>query len=211
MRYKGFLPPDFAFPGGSCRDSPTGTKLLYTHAGRFSLGWRRLAGLAGAVVAMSMNSDLDRYLRERRRSKGFYEPAKPFWQGWFAPSDKVAEEEKMVLDTIERDIRRGEEELEQVQAVEQKLEQQQEERVSLYQRFMRLFQHEQQVEEEIHEIKQEAAVNDTSVTDDFRALAQIQMRWLDRMPTRIKDEFKGSDDYQAYVEILQRRGVAKRR
>jgi hypothetical protein len=164
-----------------------------------------------SVVAMGMNSDMDRYLRERRRSKGFYEPAKPFWNGWFAPKEKVAEEEKMVLDTIERDIRKGEEDIEHIQEVEHKLEAQQEERVTLYQRFMRLFQHEQQVEEEIHELQQTTVVNDAAVTDDFRKLAQIQMRLFERLPTRVKEEFKDSDDYHAYVEILQRRGVAKKK
>lgn len=173
---------------------------------------REEVSLIKGWIAMGMNSDMDRYLRERRRSKGFYEPAKPpFWSSWFAPSERIAEEEKMVLDTMEHDIKKGEEQLERVHEVEEKLEEQQEERVSLYQRFMRLFQREQQVEEEIQELKTETVVNDTAVSDDFRALAQIQMRWLDRMPTRIKEEFKTSDDYQRYVEILQRRGVVKRK
>jgi hypothetical protein len=163
---------------------------------------------------MSMNSDMDRYLRERRRSKGFYEPAKPFWGSWFAPTEKIAEEEKMVLDTMESDIRKAEQELQAVQEAEHKMEMIQDERVSLYGKFMRLFQKEQQVQEEFHEIAAAptaAPVIDTSVTDDFRKLAQIQMRWLDRLPTRVKDEFKESEDYQHYVEILSRRGVVKRK
>jgi hypothetical protein len=53
-------------------------------------------------------------------------------------------------------------------------------------------------------------VPDVSVTDDFRAIAQIQMRWLGRLPTRVKEEFKESEDYHRYVEILQRRGVGKK-
>lgn len=158
-----------------------------------------------------MNSEMERYLRQRRRSKGFYEPEQPFWTGWFAPKERIAEEDKVVLETMETDIKKGADEIEHVQHIEEQLEERQEARVSLYERFLRLFQQEQKVEEEFHELQENVAVNDTAVTDDFRALAQIQMRWLDRMPTRVKEEFKGSDDYHQYVEILQRRGVAKRK
>lgn len=160
---------------------------------------------------MGMNSEMDRYLRQRRRSKGFYEPEQSFWASWFAPKERLAENDKVVLETMETDIKKGQEDIEHVQHIEEQLEEQQEARVSLYERFLRLFQQEQKVEEEFHELQQNVVVNDTAVTDDFRALAQIQMRWLDRMPTRVKEEFKESDDYHQYVEILQRRGVAKRK
>jgi hypothetical protein len=41
-------------------------------------------------------------------------------------------------------------------------------------------------------------------------MAQIQVRWLERLPTRIKEEFRDSEDYVKYKEILQRRGVSKK-
>jgi len=34
--------------------------------------------------------------------------------------------------------------------------------------------------------------------------------WFERLPKRIKEEFRESDDFDKYKDILQRRGVAKK-
>jgi hypothetical protein len=170
---------------------------------------------------MSMNNEMDRYLRGRRRKKAFAfinqrEGGASLWSRLFAPRPLVEEDytpsEKAQLHAMETEIKKGEKKLEQaLPSEESELAEMQEERVSLYTKFTRLFQREHKVEDAYEQLETAPVTQDVTATEDFRKLAQIQMRWLERMPTRVKDEFKESDDYKAYVEILQRRGVAKRK
>jgi hypothetical protein len=170
---------------------------------------------------MGINSDMDRYLRDRRRSKTFEvvnsRSGPSWWDNIFKARKEIPNEftpeEEAKLHAMETEIKQGEAQLERASPQqEQELEAEQEKRVSLYQQFVRLFQREHKLEDAYEQVEQQpAAVIDASVADDFRTLAGIQMRWFDRLPTRIKDEFKESDDYKKYVEILQRRGVAKKR
>lgn len=170
---------------------------------------------------MNMNREMERYLSERRRKRtfAFINQRGSWWDDLFRPRPVELHEdftptEKAQLHAMETEIKKGEEQLEHASpAEEHDLADMQEERVSLYTKFMRLFEREHKVEDAYTELhtNEVAPAHDEHVTNDFRKLAQIQMRWLDRMPTRIKDEFKESDDYTTYVEILQRRGVARKK
>lgn len=172
---------------------------------------------------MSINNDMDRYLRDRRRNKTFAfvnkrESGPSLWDRLFAPRPKDLVQEDLTptetakLHAMETDIKKGEQRLEQASPDEEReMAEIQEERVSLYTKFLRLFEREHKVEDAYAQLETPVVANDAVVTDDFRKLAQIQMRWLERMPTRVKDEFKESDDYHTYVEILQRRGVARKK
>jgi hypothetical protein len=162
---------------------------------------------------MAMNTDMDKYLRDRKRAKTFdFVNQKPWWSKMFSsqPKDDYHEEEQSRLESMEREIKRGDDRIKEAVVQEEQLEEMQEERVSLYTRFRRLFQKEKKLEEAYeHAQAMEQQAPDVGVTDDFRTLAQIQMRWLSRMPTRVKEEFKESEDFKTYSEILKRRGVAK--
>ena len=170
---------------------------------------------------------MDRYLRNRRRNRAFElarGPGEPsWWDALFStrkniPHERFTPEEEAQLHAMETEIKQGEAQLEHASpAQEPQLEAAQEQRVSLYQQFVKLFRREHQVEavyEQFEHFEPQPVapvVPDTSVTDDFRTLASIQVRWFERMPTRIREEFKESEDYPKYVEILQRRGVARKK
>jgi DNA repair exonuclease SbcCD ATPase subunit len=159
---------------------------------------------------MGFNDEMDRYMRGRKHPS--YDSKNSWWSKMLQPKENIPQQDEATLHVMEKDIKQTSEKLEAVKEEEHELEVEQEQKVSLYQRFMKLFQREQRMEEDIAELemKTQPVANDPSVTEDFRTLAQIQMRWLGRMPTRMKDEFKESEDYQKYAEILQRRGVARK-
>jgi flagellar biosynthesis/type III secretory pathway protein FliH len=167
---------------------------------------------------MGFHDDMDRYLRQRKREyRSMDEPS--WWSKMFAakpkelPYDELTEEERAKLESMEHDIKQGEEQLKRASPDEQAhLEEAQEERVSFYQQIRKLFNREHKAEEAYDEFEHlPAPAVDTAVTDDFRELAKIQIAWLSRLPPRVMEEFKQSPDYAKYVEILQRRGVAKRK
>jgi hypothetical protein len=151
---------------------------------------------------MGMNGDMDRYLRDRKKPR----PSDNWWTNMFSRKQEFPHDEELALQSVEKEIRHGEEHIHEMKHEEELLEEEQEQRVSLYEKLVRMFQREKHHEyaEEI-----EMPVPDAATTDDFRRLAQIQMRWFERLPTRVKEEFKESEDYKAYKEILTRRGVAK--
>lgn len=156
------------------------------------------------------HSEMDRYLRDRKKS------TPSWWTKIFevkrAPMEDFTEEQTVKLKTMEQEIKRGAEEQAQIKAEEERIDMEQEERVTLYERFFNLFRREQKLDQEYAEVvEMKEQVVDTSVTDDFRKLAQIQVQWLSRLPTRVKEEFKESEDYNVYTEILTRRGVMKRK
>jgi predicted oxidoreductase len=160
---------------------------------------------------MAMNTDMDKYLRDRKRAKAVgFANQRPWWSKMFdKPKDDFPEDEQIQLETMERQIKTGDEKLKAAVEHEEELEEVQEERVSLYTKFRRLFQKERKLEDAYEHVQMMEQAPDVAVTDDFRALAQIQMRWLARLPTRVKEEFKESEDFKTYTEILKRRGVAK--
>ena len=123
--------------------------------------------------------------------------------------EELTSDEQAKLQAMEHEIKKGEEKLQKADpALEPELEAEQEQRVSLYQQFLKLFQREHKLEVAYEQMQ---TLPDQTVTDDFRTLAGIQIKWLDRLPTRVKEEFKESPDYQTYVEILTRRGVARKK
>ena len=63
----------------------------------------------------------------------------------------------------------------------------------------------------MHEDFDETAIEEDDVSTDFKRLAEIQMKWLDRMSLRAKMDFKDSDDRGEMMEILERRGVARKK
>lgn len=166
------------------------------------------------VAKADINKDLDRYLRGKK--KGYAGPS--WWDGMFSPKpkelprDELSPAEMRKLQSMEMDLKREEEKMKTVREYEHELEDDQEEKVSFYHKMRRMFGRDERADtDDVVELPEEAPKHDTGVVDDFRTLAQIQMRWFDRLPTRVKEEFKESDDYRKYVEILQRRGVAKKR
>jgi hypothetical protein len=165
---------------------------------------------------------MDRYLRNRNRGKAFdfVRNSREHEPSWFGklfspriPDHDLAPQEEAELKAMETEIKKGEARLERATPAEEpKLEEEQEQRVTMYQQFLKLFKREHQLEDAYTGIQEiQAAAPDETVTRDFRKLAEIQVRWLERLPTRVKDEFRESEDYATYVEILQRRGVAKKR
>jgi hypothetical protein len=174
---------------------------------------------------MGFNDEMERYMRGRRRrahdySSGTEATGQTWWDRVFFPKKDEAHEftpdEMAKVTAMEQDIQRGEEHLEAAETPGQheQLAEKQEERVSLYERFLRMFRFERRMEDEYEHIDGEqlhgAAMNAPDVTDDFRTLATIQVKWFERLPKRIKEEFRESDDFDKYKDILQRRGVAKK-
>jgi len=159
----------------------------------------------------NINRDLDRYLRQRGSSTpGYTGPGwfdKMFAQAEQEEQTRLTSSEKEKLETMEHEIEHGEEQLEVVQNLEEDLEEKQEQRVGIYHHVMRMFQR-KQPEEPIEDV--ELPVNDDS-EDDFRRLAEIQVRWFSRLPHRAREEFKDSDDFHDLLEIYERRGVARKK
>jgi hypothetical protein len=168
---------------------------------------------------VGFNGDMDRYLRDRKRDKVFGSHGKRSWfDKIFAPrqdipQDDLSRDEASKLERMEHEIEEGAVQLKHVHDMEEDLEERQEERVSFYQKLRNLFTREHELEhaEERLEMREERDEQmEQRVQDDFKALARIQIKWMDRLPTRVKEEFKSSDDYLTYREILQRRGVVKK-
>lgn len=162
-----------------------------------------------------INRDLDRYLRKRRETGTSYEGP-----GWFdkmftakekEDHERLTPQEQAQLKKVETDIKRKEKEIEMVHEVEEELEEEQEEKVGFYQKLLRFFGQREQKEDEVIELEHTAPVEDTAAKEDFKTLARIQTTWLSRLPTRIRDEFKESEDYTLLTQIYERRGVAKRK
>ncbi|MDD9953274.1 MAG: hypothetical protein OXR66_02985 [Candidatus Woesearchaeota archaeon] len=160
-----------------------------------------------------INRDLDRYLRSRKTS---YVPsgAKSWWEKVFTKAkqeemEDLSEEEAEKLEEIEEEIQHGEEELEAAHEYEQELEVEQERRVSLYHQVLNFFkrQHHEPEEESFDEV----AIEEDEVHADMKRLAEIQMKWFERLPLRAKMDFKDSDDREELLEILERRGVARKK
>jgi|GEM_PF-6582659 len=175
---------------------------------------------------MAFNDDMDSYLRGRKRGRALEFVNRPrdgpgWWDQLWAPKPRAPEEDLMPdeqakLEAIEHDLDRGEVRIERARdpAQQAELSMEQEDKVSFYHRLRGLFAKERKVEDAYDELEHSEPMNvviAADVTDDFRTLASIQVRWFDRMPTRVKDEFKTSEDYEKYVEILQRRGVARKK
>lgn len=175
---------------------------------------------------MSFNNEMERYMRDRKRRSLSYTgdgvESPTWWDRVFFPKkeeprDQLTADEMAKVTAMEQDIKKGEERLEDAEGPEQheELADKQEARVGLYERFLRMFQTERKMEEDYEHISGEqlhgtTIVNSPDVTEDFKSLALIQVKWFERMPTRVKEEFKESEDYLKYKDILQRRGVAKK-
>ena len=172
---------------------------------------------------MAFNDDMDRYMHGRRRS--YTAKADTNGSGWwertFFPkkdSDNFTPDEMAKVTAMEQDIRHGEERLAAAETPydQEMLAEKQEERVGLYQKFLGMFKVERKMEDEYQTISGEqlhptkVQAPEPAVTEDFKSLAQIQMRLFERMPTRIKEEFRESEDFEKYKEILMRRGVIKK-
>ncbi len=171
---------------------------------------------------MAFNDDMDRYMHGRRRSYAAKIDTKGsgWWERTFFPrkdSDNFTHDEIVKVTAMEQDIKKGEERLSAAETPHEQemLAEKQEERVSLYQKFLGIFKVERKMEDEYQTINGEqlhakVQAPEPAITEDFKTLAQIQLRWFERMPTRIKEEFRESEDYEKYKEILMRRGVVKK-
>lgn len=180
-----------------------------------------------------INRDMDSYLRRRKGGGVFsFSSSRPsssgtgpsWWSGLFAgkarEDDGLDSVEREELMTMEQDLKTREEEIEHVKEFEEELEERQEQEVGLYHKLRRFFSGGPQAPVDDDEAAflaaqaasdAQAALNTPDVQADFRDLAQIQMRWLSRMPSRMMTEFKESEDFRKLTEILERRGVAKRK
>lgn len=150
-----------------------------------------------------INRDLDKYLR-RRKVPAFEEQ-----RAVKAPEEKLSRQEMRKLEAMEEEIKQGERRIEAVKEFEEELEESQEKRVGLYHQVLRFFTRSRK-QPDFEELPIDEAP-DEEVIDDFRILASIFLRWLERLPKRSKDEFRESDDYEIFSEILERRGVARRK
>lgn len=176
---------------------------------------------------MAFNDEMERYMRDRKRRSMTYTGDGASQPGWWdrvffpkkedAPRDHLTPDEMAKVTAMEQDIKKGEERLEDADdTTHETLADKQEARVGLYERFLRMFQTERKMEDDYEHIDGEqlhgttVIKNDPDVTEDFKTLALIQVKWFERMPTRVKEEFKESEDYLRYKDILQRRGVAKK-
>ncbi len=178
-----------------------------------------------------INGDMDSYLR-KRKSNGLFSfgsgspsgNSGPSWWSGILSGKQPRDEnlntvERGQLDAMENEMRARKDEIEHVKEYEDELEEQQEREVGLYHRLRRFFGGSSEPRDEDDAAfaavqAAEAAQNALNTPDiqaDFRALAQIQMHWLGRMPTRVMQEFKESEDFVKLTEILQRRGVAKKK
>ena len=175
---------------------------------------------------------MDSYLRRRKGGGVFsFVGSKPstadagpsWWSGLFSgkarEDDGLDSVEREELMTMEQDLKTREEEIEHVKEFEEELEDRQEQEVGIYHKLRRFFGGNQVPvdEDDAAFVAAQAAadaqtaLNTPDVQADFRELAQIQMRWLGRMPSRMMTEFKESEDFTKLSEILQRRGVAKKK
>lgn len=175
-----------------------------------------------------INRDMDSYLR-RRKGGGFsFSSNRPssdssWWSGVFSrgtakESAQIDRVEREQLAAMETDMKTREEEIEHVQEFEEELEEEQEREVSFYHKLRNLFGRTDAPDEDDADFvaaqaaaDAQNALNTPDVQADFRELATIQMRWLGRMPSRVMQEFKESEDFHKLSEILTRRGVAKRK
>ena len=159
-----------------------------------------------------INRDLDRYLRRKRENDGVVTSSSWFDQMFSSAEEKerLTPPERKSLERVERDIEHTEQEVAIAHELEEHLEEEQERKVGFYHNLMRFFQRREEPREtiELHDV---APAEDLVAKEDFRELARIYTVWLSRLPTRIRDEFKESEDYAKMSEILQRRGIAKRK
>lgn len=178
---------------------------------------------------VDINRDLDRYLRKRKNPDAFTfsfdvsagEPSggeqTSWWDKMFSPKPKEAPKEKLSpsemrrLEAMETEIKAGERRIRDVEEYEHALEEEQEEKVSLYHQVLRFFQQSHKSDDDQIETVEIDFEENENVQDDFRKLAQIQLRWLERLPRRVKEDFMNSPDYDELASIYERRGVAKRR
>ncbi len=178
----------------------------------------------------NINRDLDRYLKKRKEPQGtftvsFDSPTGSTESSWWnkiagsklepvEDTEELTPEERVKLESMEGDLRETEERVEAVEEYEDELEDDQERKVSLYHQVLGLFRkrHHPSENEDIDEIEMpEETLIDSNTNEDFRALARIYLRWMERLPKRVKDEFLESEDYDQMTEILTRRGVARKR
>ena len=166
----------------------------------------------------SINREMGSYLR-RRKGSGILEfsraaSASGGSSWWSDLLSRVRRSEQDDLLMMEDELKAREVEIEQVKELGQELAEDQEREVSLYHRLRSLFSRKPVPDDDEAEFAAaqaaEAAENTPDVQADFRDLAQIQMRWLGRMPSRVMQEFKESEDHRKLIDILQRRGVAKK-
>ena len=46
--------------------------------------------------------------------------------------------------------------------------------------------------------------------DDMKEALKIQNKWLNKLPSDVKKEFKGSEDFKRYKEILEKHNLIKK-
>ena len=168
-----------------------------------------------------INRDLDRYLNKRKDgdSYTFEVPGGSWFDKVFAqqeeaplPKEDLTPAEMQKLDAMEEELHEDEARLEAVHEYEEELEEEQAEKVGLYHQLTRFFKRNPKpIEDEPEIVDVGFDEEQEDVVDDFRALAAIQVKWLERLPRRVKGEFLDSPDYDEFTSILERRGVARRR
>jgi hypothetical protein len=159
-----------------------------------------------------INRDLDRYLRKRQSERSGDGPS--FFDKMFSGakhSERLSPDEEDEIEMVEHELKQGEREIETVHELEHELEERQERKVGLYHRLLRWFSRGPEREEHIELPARAPPAEDEHAAHDVRTLSEISMRWLGRLPTRIRDEFKASEDYTVFTGILERRGIAKKK
>lgn len=124
-------------------------------------------------------------------------------------SEDLSPEEMARLEAMETKIQRVERE--EVRHPE-RIEELEEEREGLLQRFFGLFrgyEREHQMEEKAVKLKYVEEEVIPQIDEDVKRVLKIIHKWLNRLPTRVRDEFKKSNDFREYKELLEKYGVAR--
>lgn len=89
-----------------------------------------------------------------------------------------------------------------------------EERESIMEKFLGLFrgyEHKHKLDHEMDEIAYMEQEAEAQLDEEVILVLKSIHKWLNKLPKRHRDEFKKSNDFQAYKHILEKYGVAKKK
>ncbi len=175
------------------------------------------------IAKKEFNLDLDKYIDDRRGDgsslgKKFGKMKKSFSErdikiSWPSlgirnmlrrriPSEEMPKKEKIPED---EEFSEMEEELEQIHEVEEELE---EERENVLKKFFRkLWYSDREVVDEEEIVGEEAQIANSD--EETREVLKGLHKWLESLPRDKKSEFKKSEDFKRYKDLLQRLGMIK--
>ncbi len=175
------------------------------------------------VIGKDFNREMDEYLSERRKGSksGFFSETTRGGEkdSWFSKvfSSKKSREEVEVPESLAEEgeeIEVVEEEIEPEDTEEDKTPPEEEPepvRESLLSKFLKKLgfgKNLHRVEEERIEAEAQQEKNE-EFRKDFREFAKIAHKWVEKLPSEKKKEFKRKEEFQKYKEILEKHGLLK--